>query len=87
VGFINWLKKYKERATAIKLYVTLKFSITFPYAPIKDEIQYELGLAYDLVHFRFLVSFLLQTTGVVGLYELAEECFYLHSHIFAKNTN
>jgi hypothetical protein len=70
------LKKDKERATAIKLSVTLEFSISFSYALIKNEIQYKLGFAHDMVYFRFLVSFLLQTTGVVELYEFPEECFY-----------
>jgi hypothetical protein len=52
----------------------------------KDEIKHELGLAQDLVHFLFLVSFQLQTTRV-GLYELPEECFYLFSQIITMNTN
>ena len=87
VGFINWLKKDKERATALKLSVTPKFRISFPYTPIKNEIQYELSLPHDLVNFLFHMSFLLQTTGIVGLYELPKECFYFFSQIFTKNTN
>ena len=83
---MNWLKKDKERAIAWKLSVTPEFTILFPYVPIKDEIQHELGLDHDQVHFNFLVSFLLQTTGV-GLYELPEEWFYFFSQILTKNTN
>jgi hypothetical protein len=39
--------------------ITSEFSISFSYVPMKHEIQHELGLAHDLGHFHFLVSFLL----------------------------
>ena len=61
---MNLLKNDKERATALKLSVTPEFNILFSYAPIKDNIEHELGLAHHQVHFCFLVSFLLQTTRV-----------------------
>jgi hypothetical protein len=49
---------------SVRVFGNPELSVSFPYAPTKSDSQHNEGLNTNLVYFRYLVSFLLQTMRV-----------------------